>query len=81
MIVKEYFYNVRCDCCGETLGNEELWRPDKEYAYEDAYDEGDFKDLGGKDYCPNCWKYNADGNIVTKDGKVWDADTEEEILI
>lgn len=81
MIIKEYFYNVQCDCCGIGLGNEDLWRNDEEGAKEDAFDNGGFKHLGGKDYCPSCWQYDDDDNIVTKDGRKFDGDTEEEIKL
>lgn len=81
MIIKEYFYNIQCDCCGISIGNEELWHVDEEGAKEDAYDYGEFKHLGGKDYCPNCWELDDNDNIKTKDGKVFDGETEKEIVL
>ena len=75
MIVKENFYNVECDCC-YCLANEDLWQVDENTAKEKALD-GDWREFEGKHYCPNCWKLDDDDNIVTKDGKVWDWDTEE----
>lgn len=75
MIVKEYFYNVKCECCN-ALVDEDLWDGDEDGAKEKLYD-SDWKTLGGKHYCPDCWHYDENDNIVTKDGKVWDEDTEE----
>ena len=80
-VIKEYFYNVQCDCCGVSLGNEEMWRTDEQGAKDDAYgDDGGFINLGGKDYCPSCYKIDENDNYVTKDGKVFDGDTQEEII-
>lgn len=75
MVVKEYFYNVECDCC-HAIADEELWHVEESYAKEIAA-ESNWKELGGKHYCPKCWHYDDDDNIVTNDGKVWDYDTEE----
>ena len=75
MIIKKYFYNVECDCC-HCLANEDCWQVDEATAKEDALD-NDWREFEGKHYCPNCWKLDDDDNIVTKDGKVWDWDTEE----
>ena len=44
-----------------------------------TYDEEGWKNLGGKDYCPDCWSWDDDDNIVTKDGRKFDGDTYEEI--
>lgn len=77
MVIKEYFYNAECDCCGN-LANEELWRTDEGGAKEDAQ-EADFLVLGDKFYCPECYHYDDDDNIVTKDGKKFNGDTHEEM--
>lgn len=75
MYVKEYFYNIQCDCC-KALANEDLWSVDYEGVREDA-DESGWYTLGGKHYCPNCAKIDDDDNIITADGKVWNGDTHE----
>lgn len=75
--VKEYFYNVKCDHCGAILDDEYWVNEPYEPRLCDSY-EG-WRMLGKKDYCPNCWHYDDNDNIVTADGKVWDEDTEEEI--
>lgn len=74
-IVKEYFYNMQCDCCGG-LDDDEYWTVDEVHARENA-ESGDWINRGGRDYCSNCWRYNEDDDIETKDGKVWDGKTDE----
>lgn len=39
----------------------------------------EWESLGDKHYCPDCYSIDENDNIVTKDGKVWDANTENEI--
>ena len=72
MKVSKEFLNIKCDCCGELLD------PDMWYEEDDPigqiYDEEGWKCLGGKDYCMDCWQWNDDDCIVTKDGKVFDED-------
>jgi len=41
--------------------------------------ECDWKHLGGHDYCHDCWQWDDDDNIVTKDGRKFDGDTYERI--
>ena len=77
MIVKKEFRNVECDCCGQML-DEETWYEDEE-AFGVILDECNWKTLGGKHYCDNCWTRDDDDNIVTKDGRKFDDDTQEEI--
>lgn len=67
-IIREYFFNMRCDCCGEIL-NDEYWTSDEDSVKFNA-ENSDWTERGGKWYCPNCWHYNEDDNIETKDGKV-----------
>lgn len=71
-LVKEYFYNIKCDACG-CLCDEELWMVDSQGAQETA-DESGWQKLGEKNYCPNCWKYDENDNIITADGKLWNGD-------
>lgn len=71
MIVEGTFYNEKCDICG-SLADEEMWQnePIRDNLEGDAH----WMHLGGKDYCPDCWEWDDDDNIVTKDGKVWSED-------
>nr|DAH93622.1 MAG TPA: hypothetical protein [Bacteriophage sp.] len=77
MLIKEYFYNIECDCC-KTLADDSSWCADPEGAKEVA-DDNSWRTLGGKHYCPKCWHYGDDDNIYTNDGNIWDGDTEEPI--
>lgn len=75
MLIKEYFYNIECDCC-KTLADDSSWCADPEGAKEVA-DDNSWRTLGGKHYCPKCWHYGDDDNVYTNDGNVWDDDTEK----
>lgn len=75
MIVKESFYNIECDCC-HTLRDEDQWHlelEDFDYYGNDGWLDMTYKQY--KHYCPKCWSYDDDGNIITKDGKVYDGET------
>ena len=74
MNVKEYFFNRQCDCCGALL-DEELWHNEAQ-SLNDVASEADWKHLGGRDYCHDCWEWDDDDNIVTKDGRKFTEDGE-----
>ena len=76
-IIKEYFYNIECDVCSE-CADVTCWHTDPDTAKE-YMDENGFKELGGKHYCGDCWKYDENDNIITADGKLWNGDTLIEI--
>ena len=77
MNVKEYFFNRTCDVCGALL-DEECWHNEAQ-TLNDVAAECDWKHLGGRDYCHDCWEWDDDDNIVTKDGRKFDGDTYERI--
>ncbi len=76
-VVKEYFFNIKCDVCG-CLCDNELWHTDSQ-GIKAIADESGWIKLGGKDYCPDCWEYDENGDIVTADGKLWDIKTRKEV--
>lgn len=78
MKIQETFHNVKCDNCGGLL-DPDVYYESEELA-EQVFNELGFKHLGGKDYCYNCWGWDDDDNIITKDGRKFNGDTEEEIL-
>lgn len=78
MIVNRPFYNVKCDHC-RCLLDEESWYPDETTAEIPLSDTG-WRKLGGKHYCEDCWSWDDDDNIVTKDGRKFNGETGEEIL-
>ena len=76
-VVKEYFYNIECDVCG-CLYSKESWEASPEY-FSGEPENDEWLKLGGKDYCPDCWEFDEDDNIITSDGKRWNSKTYEEI--
>lgn len=65
MIQKVEMYTVVCDNCGiDSAANSEFscWN-DKDYA-EDVASESDWLKDGEKHYCPKCYSYDEDGNVV-----------------
>lgn len=48
MLIKEYFYNIECDCC-KTLADDSLWHTDPE-GVEEIADQSLWRTLGGKHY-------------------------------
>ena len=71
MKVRETFCNIKCDCCGQPMDDENYY-PEEELPTIAA--ECNFKHLGGRDYCPDCWTYDDDDNIECKDGRKYDED-------
>ena len=76
-MIKETFYNIQCDVCGE-YADEECWHTDENTAKCYSNMNG-FYELGGKFYCSNCWHYNDDNDIETKDGRKFNGETLEEM--
>lgn len=48
-LLKEYFYNIKCDVCG-CLCDDELWNTDSQ-GIKTIADESGWIKLGCKDYC------------------------------
>lgn len=70
-----------CDCCGETYEDNNGWTcivgdVDGSDIEQEALND-DWLELGGKHYCPKCYSIDEDDNYVTKDGCVYDGETEE----
>lgn len=76
-------YVLICDCCGDQYETIEGYSSyigdvDGSQILNEA-DSDDWREIQGKHYCPDCWKYEGDDIIVTKDGHKFDAETEEEL--
>ena len=74
---------IVCDSCGEHYvdGNglcSYLGDIDGSMIEQEALS-ADWLSFGGKHYCPKCYELDDEDHYHTKDGKIWDADTEEEI--
>lgn len=79
MIITREFNNIKCDHCGK-LFDEETWWDDKDALTGQILDENGWIECEGRHYCDQCWEFDDDDNIVTKDGRKWDGDTHKEIL-
>lgn len=73
MIIEATFYNEKCDVCGN-LADEEMWQNEPIRCHLEGGMH--WQHLGGKDYCPDCWHWDDNDNIVTADGKIWTEDGE-----
>lgn len=75
---------IVCDSCGKRYkdGNGMvcyLGDMDGSGIEMEALDSG-WERIGNKHYCPDCHSIGENDNIVTADGKVFDSDTEQEIV-
>ena len=77
MNVSKKFYNRKCDACGALL-DDGTWH-DEEKDLTDVAAFSGWKHLDGRDYCPDCWDNDVDGNIVTRDGRKFSGSTYERI--
>lgn len=76
MIIKKEFYNIKCDCCGQVLDEEEYW--DEIEGVESMLDTCGWKAMeNGRHYCHDCWEWDDDDNIQCKDGRKYDEDCQE----
>ena len=71
MILKKEFYNIKCDCCGQILDDENYW--DEMEGIESMLETCCWKTMeDGKHYCPDCIHYDDNDMLVTKDGHMYD---------
>ncbi len=76
---------IVCDGCGEHFhdGDDFCSYIDDENGelIEQSALDSEWLKFGDKHYCLDCYELDDEDHYHTKDGKVWDADTEEEIQI
>ena len=71
MITKKEFYNIKCDCCGQLLDDENYW--DEIEGVESMLETCGWKTMeDGKHYCHECFHYDDNDMLVTKDGHIYD---------
>jgi hypothetical protein len=65
MIEKVEMYTVVCDNCGEDVasGQEYSCWNDKSYAEDNAVD-SDWHKEDDKHYCPNCFEFDDEDNLI-----------------
>lgn len=64
MIIEDRIYDVECDCCHCSMNVFPIFQISD--AEEIARDKG-WLVTDNCHYCPNCWHYGDDGDIVTGD--------------
>jgi hypothetical protein len=67
MIKRIDCFTVICDNCGKDAFEQDeiMGLDDKRFAEAYAV-EGDFKVKGSKHYCPDCYEYDDDDNLIIK---------------
>lgn len=65
MKVKEFFHNIKCDVCG-VLADEEIWHADENTVGSIAQESNWHFTDDEKHYCPDCWEYGDNDEIIIK---------------
>ena len=78
--------SLKCDACGEFIELSDLEGAafivgdnDGSEVENQARDEEGWLVVGQRHYCPECWEYQGDGTIKTKDGRIYDGETLKDI--
>ena len=75
---------IVCDSCGEHFVNDDGFTcytddPDGSNMLSEATSSG-WLDIDGRQYCPDCWHYDDDDNILCGDGRKYNGDTHEPVI-
>lgn len=75
---------IVCDNCGEHFVNGDGFTcytddPDGGNMLSEATSSG-WLDIDGRQYCPDCWHYDDDDNIVCSDGRKYNGNTHEPVI-
>lgn len=68
MIKEKRMFTVICDRCGaDALAESEYscWESE-DVAIDDAVDNWDYQIIDGKHFCPECWTWSDDEEIIIK---------------
>jgi len=72
MIQEKTFYGCKCDACGQFLPSE--WDDaayyDNEEFVEQLAKDSDWITARGKHYCPDCYHYGDNDELILADGTV-----------
>lgn len=71
-IVEKKFYGMRCDGCGKMLSSDEFGDEyqDNIRWLEQVADDSDWKMARGMHFCPDCYRYGDNDDLIFKDGTV-----------
>jgi hypothetical protein len=83
--IRPVLKTISCECCTTDFETGDGYigyydDPDGSLLASEARD-SNWRELGGKWYCPDCYFINDDDQIETNDGKKFDYDTHEEIVV
>ena len=78
MIVDRQFHNIKCNAGGRLIDDETRGN-DKDALTTQILNDCNWIECEGRHYCDECWEYDDDDNIVTKDGRKWTGDGHKEI--
>ena len=78
--------SLKCDACGDYIELSDLEGAafivgdnDGSVIEEQAREDEGWLVAGNRHYCPNCWERQSDGTIKTKDGRLYDGETLQDI--
>jgi len=78
--------SLKCDACGDYIELSDLEGAafivgdnDGSVIEQQAREDEGWLVVDGRHYCPNCWERQSDGTIKTKDGRVYDGETLQDI--
>ena len=67
MIKEVKMFTVICDNCGEDVCDGEDYSCWGEIGHvKDIAKESDWEEMDGKDYCPDCYEYDEEDNLIIK---------------
>lgn len=72
MITTRKMYGCKCDGCGERWidFNGFVAFPDTESIQQEIDDDPTWEAIDDKHYCPNCWAWDEEGNLIIKPNKL-----------
>lgn len=71
-IVEKKFYGMRCDGCGKMLSSDEFGDEyqDNQRWLEQVAEDSEWKLVRDKHYCPDCYHYGDNDDLIFADGTV-----------
>ena len=69
MIVEVKMYTVVCDSCGKDAGADSeycCWN-NEHIAEQQACEDGKWRNEDDKHYCPDCWHFDDEGELIIHD--------------